>query len=40
MMGLKKEFDLAILFSADTDFKPILELYHTPEIEARVEVVA
>lgn len=39
-MAYKGEFDTGILFSADTDFKPVLEYVWATTIPAKPEVAA
>lgn len=39
-MAFKKDFELGLIFSADTDLRPALEFVNSEEVEPRGEVVA
>lgn len=39
-MAVRKQFDVGIIFSADTDLLPALEFVNAPDVPARVEVAA
>ena len=39
-MAFKKDFELGLIFSADTDLRPALEYVNSEEVEPKGEVVA